>query len=694
MIKSIQELVGQLENVKGGGDSYSSKCPHHDDGKNSLSIFKGYDGNWIIKCHAGCEFTDIADILGLKKSVFKPSGITNIYQYFDENGDEIFQSVRFFPKDFKQRRKNKNGEFVWDLKGVETTLYRLPELIASAKNRAVFIVEGEKDVDNLIAMGLVATSCPLGAGKWKSSYNKFLKDRTCYIVQDVDEAGRKSEQLIAKELYGIAKEIRIIKLPSDKSGYDISDYLESHTKEDLKNLILASEIFTLKKEDIKIETKTDILAAPKLELEIINYLLSNNDEVYLVFDKIEHTDFYLPIHKNIFKVIKTYFEDAKYIDSNILLEELKNIENEKVLEEVKKTLSNKTFLSFYEIDSYIEKILSYSKLRQLNKICSLVIDKSRGIDNHNNEDVFEFAENQIATLLSLNNSDNRIYTGTSLISNSLNRYEAIKNSTSNVTGIETGFTDIDCKLLGYQKQDMIVIAARPSMGKTTFLLNTLKHSVINQKRTVLFSLEMSKERIIDKLICIVLGINTQKYLSGNINDDELNSILSLRNSKVFDYLIIDDTAGITPAYINKFLKKSEYEYGKIEIIGIDYIQLMSSGKKRENRQQEITTISAELKAIFKTYNIPGIVLSQLSRSPENRQNKRPLMSDLRESGSIEQDADIVSFLYREDYYSPDSIEGYTEFIISKNRMGPTGTINLMFDREQGIFHQTTDQTDF
>ena len=263
----------------------------------------------------------------------------------------------------------------------------------------------------------------------------------------------------------------------------------------------------------------------------------------------------------------------------------------------------------------------------------------------------------------------------------LDRIEEAYRNKSTVTGLATGFTDLDYKTSGLQKSDLILVAARPSMGKTALVLNIAQYVAVRKKKHVaLFSLEMSKEQLVNRLLAMESGIDSQKLRTGNLVDNDWDMLVESVSAIGDSGLIIDDTPGISVTELRSKCRKYSLECGGIDLIIIDYLQLMSSGKRgSDNRQQEISEISRSLKAIAREMNCPVISLSQLSRAVESRNDKRPMLSDLRESGAIEQDADVVMFIYRDDYYNKDSEnKGIAEIIIAKQRNGPTGTVNLVW----------------
>jgi len=265
-----------------------------------------------------------------------------------------------------------------------------------------------------------------------------------------------------------------------------------------------------------------------------------------------------------------------------------------------------------------------------------------------------------------------------VVANALNKIETAYYNKGVVTGIATGFIDLDYKTAGMQPSDLILIAARPSMGKTAFVLNIAQHMAIkNMKHVAIFSLEMSKEQLINRMFSLQSAVDAQKLRTGRLTLDDWNKLTDSANEIGKSNLIIDDTPSISISQLRSKCRKFKMTQG-LDCIIIDYLQLMSgSGKFADSKNQEISEISRSLKAVARELQVPVIALSQLSRAVEKRDDKRPMLSDLRESGAIEQDADVVMFIYREFYYTKDtSKENSAEIIIAKQRNGPVGTVEL------------------
>lgn len=338
------------------------------------------------------------------------------------------------------------------------------------------------------------------------------------------------------------------------------------------------------------------------------------------------------------------------------------------------------------IRSYARIVRQKSILRKLIKACGDITTRCYE-DSDNTEDILSEAEHQIFDVLKTGVSTEMV--GIDEISQTVfSSIQEASLSKSHVTGLSTGFADLDYITTGFQDSDFILIAARPSMGKTAFALNILEHVGIKKNEPcMIFSLEMSKEQLVNRLFAMDSGIDMQSLRSGRIEDEDWDRLVETAERVGNSNIIIDDTPAITAAALRTKCRKVKLEKG-LKLIIIDYLQLMSGSGVRhnDNRQQEISDISRALKALARDVGCPVIALSQLSRAVEARQDKHPMLSDLRESGAMEQDADIVMFLYRDEYYHPDTQKkGEAEVIISKQRNGPTGSISLYWQAKTARF---------
>ncbi len=292
------------------------------------------------------------------------------------------------------------------------------------------------------------------------------------------------------------------------------------------------------------------------------------------------------------------------------------------------------------------------------------------------ETVLEKAEKSIFSISQSQGNDD-IQPIKEIVMNALTKIETVSKSKGVVTGVPTGFTQLDAQTAGMQPSDLVLIAARPSMGKTAFVLNIAQYVAFKKKKSVgIFSLEMPKELLINRFFALQSNVDAQKIRTGELADDEWDRLVESATEIGKSKLMIDDTPGITIQKMRSLCRKMKMENG-LDMVIVDYLQLMETKERHSSQQDKINAISRSLKALARELNVPVLALSQLNRSVEQRENKRPMPSDLRDSGAIEQDADVIMFIYRDDYYNKDSDKkGIAEIIVAKQRNGPTGTVEL------------------
>ncbi|MBE0451090.1 MAG: replicative DNA helicase [Clostridia bacterium] len=415
------------------------------------------------------------------------------------------------------------------------------------------------------------------------------------------------------------------------------------------------------------------------EQNVLGSLLLDSDLIGDVMDVIHHEEeFYNEAHREIYRTIKRLFGDGKTVDlitvsddltKNQLLEAVGGFEYLTELSDVGTLISN--------VSNHAKIIHEKFMLRRLIRASTEIVEK--GYESVDAEELIETAESSIFEI-SQNRNKKGFQEISEVLQSTYDKIVMLHDDPAALTGISTGFDALDEKTNGLQRSDLVLIAARPSMGKTAFALNLCQFAAVKEKRSVaIFSLEMAADQLAQRLLAAQSLVSIGDIRTGNIEDDDwiklARSSAQLAESKIF----IDDTPGITVAEVRSKCRRLKMNHG-LDFIMIDYIQLMSGGGKSENRQQEISTISRSLKEIAREMNCPVIALSQLSRASELRADHRPILSDLRESGAIEQDADIVMFLYRDEYYNPDTVDeklkGIGEVIIAKQRNGETGKVYL------------------
>ena len=414
------------------------------------------------------------------------------------------------------------------------------------------------------------------------------------------------------------------------------------------------------------------------EQSVIGAMLMDSDAIVTASEQVDKEDFYGKQYGIMFEAIVDLYNAGKPVDIVTLQEKLKemNVPPELSSIEFIKTLFDAVPTST-NIKYYAGIVKEKATLRRLIKtneeIENMCYAGSEPLDS-----VLEITEKKIFNLLRAKPAGDYVPIKEVVIE-ALKNIELSAKTTGNVTGLPTGFTDLDTKTAGFHGSELILIAARPAMGKTAFELNIAQYMAFRKDITVaIFSLEMSKEQLVNRLFSLESHVDSQKIRTGNLEDSDWENLIESAGVIGKSNLIIDDTPGITISELRSKCRKYKLEHN-LGIIIIDYLQLMSGGKRSESRQQEVSEISRALKALARELDVPVVALSQLSRQVESREDKRPMLSDLRESGAIEQDADVVMFLYRDDYYNKDSDKkGIAEVIIAKQRSGSTGTIELVW----------------
>ena len=424
------------------------------------------------------------------------------------------------------------------------------------------------------------------------------------------------------------------------------------------------------------------------EQSILGSILLDKDAIITVAETITPTDFYKDAHRIIYESMMALNNKNEPIDMVTLTDELRKRGYLDDIGGVTYLTSLSTIVpTTSNVKYYAEIVKEKSVLRQLIKASNDIINLGYG-SGENAEDVLDFAEKKIFDISQERTSDD-FKPINQVLMDTYDMIESIYSNKSDVTGVTTGFKDLNKKINGLQRTDLILVAARPAMGKTAFALNLVQNAAIKGNASVaVFSLEMSKEQLAQRMIAAQSNVELKKMKTGTLNDADWPRIISamavMSDAKIF----IDDTPGIKINELRSKCRKLKMEQG-LDLVMIDYLQLMESDSKNESRQQEISKISRSLKILAKELDCPVVALSQLSRAPEQRADRRPMLSDLRESGAIEQDADMVVFLYRDDYYNEESEEkGITEVIIGKQRNGPVGTVKLRF------FHEITKFADY
>ncbi len=416
----------------------------------------------------------------------------------------------------------------------------------------------------------------------------------------------------------------------------------------------------------------------KAEQAVLGAMLMNKDAVASASEILSGEDFYQTAYGILFDAIVDLFKAGRPVDLITIQEYLKekNVPPEVSSMEYVRELLADTQTSA-NVKAHADIVREKSILRRLIRI-NEEIANSCYLENQPLDEILDTTEKQVFELVERGNSQEYVPIR-DVVLNALDVIERASKTKGNVTGIPTGFIDLDYKLSGLQPSDLVLIAARPSMGKTAFVLNIAQHVAFRQNKSVaIFSLEMSKEQLVNRLFSLESHVDAQLLRTGNLSDTDWEKLIEGAGTIGNSRMIIDDTSGISISEMRSKCRKYKLEHG-LDLVIIDYLQLMSGsgGRRNESRQQEISEISRSLKGLARELNVPVVALSQLSRAVEQRTDKRPMLSDLRESGAIEQDADVCMFIYRDDYYNPDTEDkNIAEIIIAKQRNGPIGTVRL------------------
>ncbi len=418
------------------------------------------------------------------------------------------------------------------------------------------------------------------------------------------------------------------------------------------------------------------------EQAVLGAILIKKEALTEVQEILQPDDFYREAHRIVYNAMEELFVNNEAVDLVTLTEQLRKRNQLDKIGGITfiASLAN-SIPTAANVVHHAKIVREKAELRNLIDAATEIASNAyEGADEV--EEIMDAAEKKILAVAS-GRTNAAFEPIKNIIVRSIDRISTLYESKGGLTGLSTGFKDLDQLTSGLQASDLVLVAARPSMGKTAFTLNIATNVSLQGYSVAFFSLEMSKEQLVQRMLCSEGSIDSQRLRTGQLQDDEWGNLINTADRISRAKLYIDDTAGITVMELRSKARRLKAEHG-LDLIIIDYLQLMQGRGPRmgDNRQQEISDISRSLKALARELNVPVVALSQLSRGVESRQIKKPMLSDLRESGSLEQDADIVMFLYREDYYDQDTEnKNITEVIIAKHRNGPVDTVNLFFQKE-------------
>jgi replicative DNA helicase len=430
------------------------------------------------------------------------------------------------------------------------------------------------------------------------------------------------------------------------------------------------------------------------EISVLSAMLIDGDAVARAVEMVDDSSFYREANRRVFRAMLRLYSRGEVIDAVTLSDELKSageLEGAGGMAYLARLVD--AVPTAANIEYHCRILQDKAVLRKLIEASTDIIQDAYEAPAGEVEDTLDRAEQRIFQIAQASERQGFVWIK-EILWPAFERIEELQRSPGSVTGVASGFPDLDNMTAGFQPGDLVVVAGRPSMGKTALALNFAQHAAIEQDVPVaVFSLEMAKEQLVQRLLCAEGRVDSGRLRRGRLQDDEYARLATAAGHLNTAPIWIDDTAAITPNEVRAKARRLASETN-LGMLVVDYLQLMAGPRNVENRQQEISAISRSLKAVAKELNIPVIALSQLSRGPEQRTDKRPMLSDLRESGAIEQDADLVMFVYREEAYRKDtdmldeqgeSIEGRAELIVGKQRNGPTGTVHLYFHKHFTLF---------
>ena len=439
--------------------------------------------------------------------------------------------------------------------------------------------------------------------------------------------------------------------------------------------------------------------SPEAELSVLGGMFLDADAIVRAIELLDDSMFYREGHRRLFRAMVRLWERGDVVDPITLTEELKTAGDLDAvggtpflarLQDAVPTAAN--------LEYHARIVREKATLRRLIETATSIIQDTYGAQGDVDQ-LLDEAEQKIFQIAQTHDRKGFVWIK-EILWPTFERIEQLQNSSSAVTGVPTGFPDLDDLTAGFQPGDLIIIAARPSMGKTALTLNVAQHAAISGRLPVaVFSLEMSKESLVQRILCAEGRVDAGRLRRGRLRDDEYARLATAAGYLNTAPIYIDDTPAISVLETRAKARRLKADRPDLALIIVDYLQLMQGPARSENRQQEVSEISRSLKALAKELNIPVVALSQLSRAVESRPDKRPMMSDLRESGAIEQDADVIMFLYRPEYYygpvdkDGNSLEGRAELIVGKQRNGATGKVDLVFHKEFTRFESFSPRSD-
>lgn len=664
MADDIQDILQRLRNVKKTSTGWSSKCPAHEDGANSLSVSTGSGGKLLLHCFTGCKFEDILAAIGPLES---RAEIERTHPYVDEAGKLIFEVVRKVPKGFSQRRPDGSGGWLWNLKDTRRVLYRLPEVLAA--DGVVYVVEGEKDADNLVKLGLVATTNSGGAGKWRQEYADALRGKVVCLVPDNDDTGRQHMRAAALSLQGKASVVKVLELPGIPDKGDVTDWLAAGgTVQQLEELVRGAPLFDA--DSLRPETEVDEEQMnsqpphnPDVERAVLGSVLL--DPIQLSHCRQAGTTpdwFHVAANRYTFSCMLELEDSGESIDEitvgNLLKSrgQLAQVGGQTFVSRLSTGLN-----SAPNISGYLEILRRYHKARAGIRFAAKMAEQLKDGESDPDE-VMESAVGWLDSQRTESRSIRRPMSIDEMYEDQALRFQLFHKGISDA--LPTGFPEIDEKLLGggFLPSLLYYLAGKPSMGKTTLAIDFTCNIADLGFRCLVVSRETPKEMLLDRMVAAKAGVDRFKISSGMTKTNYELAMETLQVMRLIPIVFDDYSSSI--AELDRVLAWYEREGKRIDFLMADYLQLMTG--EGDNKVQQVSDVSKGFKGLLTKYRIPGLVVSNLNRASGTGE---PEIHHLRESGQLEFDADAIFFVDG-DETKEDLDFLKKKFLCKKQRDGP------------------------
>jgi len=714
-MKHVHEFLAALVKVKSvGRDAWMAQCPSHDDRRASLSVKVADDGKILLKCHAGCLTETVLGQIGMKfENLFPESEqdwkenraeerktfvIKEEYDYHDESGVALYQAVRMEPKDFRQRHKGADGKWIWNLDGVRRVPYRLPQTLQGvAEGHLIYLVEGEKDANALVSLGLHATCNSGGAEKWWDECTEALRGADVVMLPDNDKAGRGHVALVSKHLKGIAKSVRVLELPKLPEKGDVSDWLATGgSREALEQLVVDKAYDGFLPKPLPQKSAPSLTReypnAEASEAALIGTLISHSEDADALLSDVTALvtaeDFQNPLHRAVMGCIVSIAEAGDAVTAQTVascVASKRKLAPDVALQIVEDYVSHADTAS--ALAFHAKTVCEMARFRRVMTHASTLYEQALACDREG----VSAAVGKVSRVASDTSEEDTLKPLSHYIQVAYDALEERSQKKGFMSGVDTGFADLNWLTTGFSAGELIVIAARPGMGKTSIAMQMVQAAATSGKPALFFSLEMPASQLVERMLSAVSRVPFSKIRTASMTETEWQALSDAALILARIPVWIDDTRVCTVPQIRSKVARFIRQHGEVSEVCVDYLQLVQPVTATGNEVRDIGSISIALKTMAREVGVPVLALAQLSRSVEQRADKRPQLSDLRSSGQIEQDADVVIFIHREEYYKKGDVQMVAEeggaetmkmekaeLIVAKQRNGARDTVTVGF----------------